>query len=575
VSEVTTSFTLRFADPAQADFVHQGFSLLHKGNYAEAKAHFENKKTDLWIGETGADWNLEHYKRDGNYLTGVIIAGPLSFDEREFFKVITRFGATRIVANVFNDQVGEGYTFASKMGKKSTAKAIIKELAAENSNFALSLAVNSGKSKDALALIAQGADPNTTFGGDPLLAVAASNGMCKVALALLEAGADPNAALTPTENYDAYAWRGLTVLHSALQYRCHDLVHRLLETGADPNRGEAGGVTPLHFAFIYDETFQLAKELIEAGATINEPHTYDGLSPFLLMMEKASDDDEENAHLPLEMLDYLVAHGADIHDTCQKGGNAYWYASGHQALRDKLAALGCGTMVAPSDAYDGDISANIATAIEHENNAEFEKLVQGLPSLSQEEKDELLQTAIFLNQPRYASSLIAHGANPAARVTMNKTLFELAADFCAGDTEFQMLLSEKMAPILEKENAAIERATVVLREFEKWFMSLADYDELIAKGEPYFTATFLGRERDSRNKYTFGNLKAMSADTGSELTAFIFGNEGDVRFFRPFTQTNGSSWIGVFTLQEASGVYRINSVTFDLPIDVDERRYRA
>lgn len=105
-------------------------------------------------------------------------------------------------------------------------------------------AVNAGAQKTAALLLERGADPDMRDkqGLTPLaLAVAAADQ--NMAALLLERGADPNAPFPP------FSQTALHLLASMEMRRGHVILAKLLlEKGAEPDRKDILGNTPLHYA---------------------------------------------------------------------------------------------------------------------------------------------------------------------------------------------------------------------------------------------------------------------------------------------------------------------------------------
>jgi hypothetical protein len=116
-------------------------------------------------------------------------------------------------------------------------------------NARLYKAIDDGDEAQAIQLIKDGVNPNSTLGtyapqfvdreavqGHPLH-FALAQGLPKVAVALLEAGADPN-----SRNHT-----GQTALIVAVHKDYTEVVRALLANGADPNAASSSdGETPLH-----------------------------------------------------------------------------------------------------------------------------------------------------------------------------------------------------------------------------------------------------------------------------------------------------------------------------------------
>ena len=148
------------------------------------------------------------------------------------------------------------------------------------------------------ALLAAGADPNTTIAGMPALNYAVSSST-EVVQALLEAGAKPNVpdnlhftALMCAVNYERSPLEmiqallakgadvhvrnpnnGLTVLMLAVNAGVNpNIVKELLKADADPNIQMANGRTALIIAVVKNRHVDIVHALLEAGADPNVHH---------------------------------------------------------------------------------------------------------------------------------------------------------------------------------------------------------------------------------------------------------------------------------------------------------------
>ena len=118
----------------------------------------------------------------------------------------------------------------------------------------LAKACQNGKDKEALRLIAAGADPNAqTDGGKPALAGAARRGSVSLVKALLGAGADPNFGSPANMQFAA-----LSEHRSAPQ-----IIEMMLAAGGDPNAG-GGRNTPLFCALGNGCPLDIANEKVKA-----------------------------------------------------------------------------------------------------------------------------------------------------------------------------------------------------------------------------------------------------------------------------------------------------------------------
>ena len=252
---------------------------------------------------------------------------------------------------------------------------------------ALSWAAHWDDLETADALLRAGARVNKAndYGVTPL-SLACTNGSAVMMEKLLEAGADPNLSLPTGEtplmttsrtgnlsavklllargvDVNAKEALGQTALMWAIARKHADVAQALVEKGADVRARSKGGFTPLLFAARAGDV-DSARVLLEAGAEVNEA-TYDGMS--ILLLAAAS------GHAKLAI--FLVENGADPNAT-----DAYGITALHYAMQKGLSILGA---------------------------------VQYVP---------VAQYMFRPNMPELVKTLLAHGANPNARIEKPKKL---------------------------------------------------------------------------------------------------------------------------------------------------------
>ena len=235
-------------------------------------------------------------------------------------------------------------------------------------------------------LIRAGAKANAAnvYGVTPLF-LACKNHSPAMVTKLLEAGANPNAALertgeTPlmtcsrTGNAEAVkalldrganpaakeTWRGQTALMWAVEQDHLEAARALIEKGADVRATSEGGFTPLLFA-ARNGNVEFAKLMLGAGADVNESTPDDGTA---LVVASASGREEFSI--------YLLEHGAD-----PDAADPFGFTPLHHAMQRGLS--------------------NVSS-------------VQYKPGF-----------VLPPNLPGLAKALLAHGANPNARVEMDYT----------------------------------------------------------------------------------------------------------------------------------------------------------
>ncbi len=202
---------------------------------------------------------------------------------------------------------------------------------------ALMTAARTGKLGPVKALLSRGADVNAKERrGQTALMWAAAEGHADVVRALLEAGADFR---TPLPS-------GFTPLFFAVREGRTDVVRMLLEAGADVNEpmqpvksaGQAPGRgTPPLILAVENGHFELAAALLEAGADPNDQRSsFTALHTLTWVRKPNRGDDESGNPAPigsgnltsLELVEKLVAHGADVNARLERGASGRGVLSG-------------------------------------------------------------------------------------------------------------------------------------------------------------------------------------------------------------------------------------------------------
>lgn len=97
-------------------------------------------------------------------------------------------------------------------------------------------------------------------------------------------------------------------------------VQSLLDLGADPAYEFQDGVTSLHIACDVEECYDLCKLLLEKGADCNARSRVNGVTPLFVALQKQ----------PLEVVQLLLNHGADIDAVSYDGRGALHYATSNR-----------------------------------------------------------------------------------------------------------------------------------------------------------------------------------------------------------------------------------------------------
>jgi ankyrin repeat protein len=331
---------------------------------------------------------------------------------------------------------------------------------AEDGTTPLHQAARDGDTGRAVALLRAGLDVDvplqsleqrsSEWGSTPLH-VAAEAGQLEMAGLLLDRGADPNRGNT----------RGATPLHKAVAHP--DIVRLLIDRGADVNARDETGRTPLHWLARYPN-LDSARLLTASGADVDAAD-HDGETPLhraamwghgalirSLLDQGASvaaraDYGTTVMHFAVRQGDPAVIHqlldaGADINATDEFGLTPLHMTARDSSwpMVDTLVAAGAAVRVA--DAYG---TTPLHLAVRNSRESTVATLLAagadiGAPTRSGAQP---LHEAAFVGRTSLVTMLLDHGARPDATDNRGQSPLELAQ--ARGNTLAALLLSSSLA----------------------------------------------------------------------------------------------------------------------------------
>ena len=264
-----------------------------------------------------------------------------------------------------------------------------------------------------------------------------------VAIRLVSAGADVNASVD-----------GVSLLEVIMVTTCFstrkdilELLKTVVEAGADVNKKNEQGHSPLRLAFVTKKSIDVIRLLLENGADVNEVCGNDGES---IMFYTITYED-------VDVLRLLLEYGANVNVEDEKGVSLFTWACccGSPNLEIVKLLINNGAEIKPCTTSDDETDAPSSPLIMLIGAKKFDiakYVVEHCPSL--EDKNASGETALSLSvifdQAELAQILVDHGAN--IDVQDNEGLTPLMKSVLVGSRyNFRMLL-QAGADITLKDN---------------------------------------------------------------------------------------------------------------------------
>ena len=257
----------------------------------------------------------------------------------------------------------------------------------------------------------------------------------------------------------------------------------------------------------------------------------------------------------------MLTHGLSLDDHCSGGGNPCWHAWEHQALRDKLANMGCNTLVAPTHAYpQGEKFQNLREAIYRQDRDRFELEMTDFNKLSQKEKDGLLSSAIFYHRRDNIKPLVENGADPNSLSYGETPLYLFFAESYPDDDELISFLRDWAKAGTAREEERQKRALEDYRSYENWYASLKGFSQEHEEGAPYYSEALYNYAVRYRAVDYFNILKSVVTDKVHEPKVERTHEDSRFRITRPYTGLSDRERIAIFEMIDNDGRYVVDKI---------------